>query len=215
MKKLIFYDLDGTLVDTRRDIVEAVNHMMGAMSRRPLEPAAAESYVGRGLHYLISRCLETKDPKLIEKGSKIYRDYYVRHMLDHTQIYPGVREVLEHFKGRRQYVITNKPDPFASGMLKALGIAAFFDTIVSGNGQYPQKPDPSAIHSLQKNQHCGLDEILLIGDSTIDFETGSNAGVETVLVGHGFMPVEDLKRHPAAVVRDFTELLRLAQTKSW
>ncbi len=216
MKRLIIYDLDGTLVDTREDIARAANHMLAALKAPPLDQLTIERFVGRGLHHLIKSCLKTEDAKQIEKGSKVYRDYYAKHMLDHTVLYPGAREALEYFKGRLQAVITNKPNPYSRQILEALGVAHYFVEIVAGDTDYPKKPDPTAVLSIMKREKVEADETLFVGDSLIDIETGRNAGIETVVISHGFEAEETLQsENSAGVVSGFHELLTFANQKGW
>ncbi|MFZ5802720.1 MAG: HAD family hydrolase, partial [Candidatus Omnitrophota bacterium] len=166
MKKLLLYDLDGTLVDTRRDIVAAANFALQELGERPLSPEAVEGRVGRGLRELISGILPPgEDPKRIERGMKIYRDHYRAHLLDHAVVYEGVREFLEYFKERSQAVITNKPDPFSEEILRGLGLAHYFFSIVPGDGAFPRKPKPDSILAMMTETGAGRAETIYIGDS--------------------------------------------------
>ncbi len=216
MKSLIIYDLDGTLVDTREDIARAANHMQDQMGHPKMTTEEICRHVGRGLHALIQGCLQTEEPKMIEKGSKIYRDHYARHMLDSSRLYPGTLEILGYFKERNQAVITNKPNPFSYELLNALGVADYFFEIIPGNSGHAHKPDPGSIFHLMKNRNTGPEETLFIGDSLIDIETGRNAGVETVVLTHGFGTLDELQSAaPAAIFPDFKELLEAAKKKGW
>ncbi len=216
MKQLLIYDLDGTLVDTREDITCAVNHMLKAMKRIPLSQEEVRRLVGRGLHQLIQGCLKTPEMKEIEKGAKLYRDYYRRHMLDYSRLYPGVGEFLEHFKDRRQAVITNKPNPFSRDILEGLGVAHYFAEIIPGDSTYAKKPSPEAIHFLLEKESIEKDAAVLIGDSAVDIETGRNAQVLTVVVRQGFSTESELQAvHPDEMVADFFELLTLAKKEKW
>jgi phosphoglycolate phosphatase len=215
-KRLVIYDLDGTLVDTRKDIALAVNHMMKVMNRKPLNQTTIEGFVGKGLRQLVKSCLGTEEEKEIEQGTKIYRNYYAEHMLDHTTLYPGALEVLDYFKECLQAVITNKPNPFSHEILKALGIAPYFREIVAGDSDYPKKPDPTAVLSIIQKGGVTPDETLFVGDSVIDIETGRNAGVDTVVITHGFESEEELQSaQPQMIVSDFTEFLKLMREKRW
>ncbi|HXV27332.1 MAG TPA: HAD-IA family hydrolase [bacterium] len=215
-KRLIIYDLDGTLVDTREDIARSANHMREVFNLAPLDQAVIEGFVGRGLHFLVKSCLQTDDPKTLEKGSKIYRAFYAEHMLDHTLLYPGAKEVLDFFKDRLQAVITNKPNPYSRQILEALGVAGYFVEIVAGDTDYPKKPDPSAVLAIMEREKITSTETLFVGDSVIDIETGRNAGVETVVISHGFEGEDTLQsENPEAVVSSFSELLVLARQKEW
>ena len=214
--RLVVYDLDGTLVDSREDIARAVNHMLQSLGSPELPRAVIERFVGHGLHHLVRHCLGTEDPRRIEKGAKIYRDYYGKHMLDNTRLYPGVFEVLVYFKSRKQAVITNKPNPYAREILVALGAGDFFSDIVAGDSDFPKKPDPAALLSIMQREKMNPAETLFVGDSAIDVETGRRAGGHVVVVTHGFTAEKDLRAaRPDAVVPDFGGFLKLAQSKGW
>lgn len=210
------YDLDGTLVDTRRDIAEAANQMRSRMGLPPMPEKEICGYVGLGLQQLVEGCLNTTDPAKVEKGTRIYRAFYTEHLLDHTALYPGAREVLEHFRPRRQAVITNKPDPYSRRILEALGVAGYFTEIVAGNSGYPKKPDPASLKALMQKEEAAPAGTLFVGDSPVDVETGSKAGVPTVVLTQGFTDREELeKAGPDYLIGDFQELLELAREKSW
>ena len=216
MKRLIIYDLDGTLVDTREDIALSANHMLKEMSHPLLPHSTIARSVGRGLHHLIASCLGTSEIKQIEKGAKIYRQYYAEHMLDHTVLYPGAKEILDYFKGRLQAVITNKPNPFTYEILKALGVSDYFVEIVAGDSDYPKKPDPSAVFSIMKKEKVAAGETLFVGDSLVDIQTARNAGVATVVITHGFEDEDALKSaQPDAIFNGFKELLEWIKRKNW
>ena len=210
------YDLDGTLVDTRRDIADAANHMRARMGLAPLLEKEICGTVGLGLKRLVESCLKTKDPARVEEGTQIYRAFYAAHLLDHTALYPGVTEVLEHFRPRRQAVITNKPDPYSRQILESLGVAGYFLEIVAGDSGYPKKPDPESLLAIMRREGADAGAALFVGDSPIDIETGSKAGVLTVGVAQGFCDRAELERAaPDHLVEGFPELLELAKEKSW
>ncbi len=216
MMKILFYDLDGTLADTRRDIACAANHMLTTLERPAKSQKEIEQYVGRGLYYLIQGCLETEDAKTVERGSRIYREYYAAHMLDHTRLYEGVRETLEHFRDRTQVVVTNKPDPFTRDMLRELGVADYFYEIVPGNGRYPKKPDPAAVLAVLEAKGAAPEAAVFVGDSPVDIETGRRAGIRTVAISHGFTPENDLKSAaPDVLLPDFQAFLAYARENGW
>ena len=215
-KRLIVYDLDGTLVDTREDISRSANHLRAQMDLPPLPPHQICGYVGLGLKKLVAKVLGTEEEAAVEKGMRIYRAHYAEHLLDNTALYPGARELLEHFRDRGQAVITNKPNPYSRQILEALGVAGYFLEIVAGDEAYPKKPDPASLLAILKREEVPPAEALLVGDSPIDVETGVKAGVPTVGVTHGFTDQEELARsRPDALVADLPELLSLALRESW
>ena len=216
MVKLIVYDLDGTLVDTRRDISEAANHMRARMNLPSLPEKEICGYVGLGLQRLVEGCLNTMNPAKVEEGTRIYRAFYTEHLLDNTALYPGVREVLEHFRPRRQAVITNKPDPYSRRILEALGVAGFFTEIVAGNSGWPKKPDPASLLDLMRREGAEPGGTVFVGDSPIDVETGAKAGVVTVGVAQGFCDRGELEiSGPDHLLEGFPELLELAKERAW
>ncbi len=215
-KRLIAYDLDGTLVDTAEDITGAVNAMLGQLSASPLSKDEIRQCVGRGLHDLIGRCLNTNEPERIRNGLDAFEAHYAAHLVDHSVLYPGVLEVLDYFQDRRQAVFTNKPNPFARDLLVALGVAERFCAILAGADGHPRKPDPMALHELMRSQGVGAGETLLVGDSVIDVETGRNAGVLTVIVAQGFEDPQALQAaSPDLLVTHFAQLLQVAKRHGW
>ncbi|HOW87400.1 MAG TPA: HAD-IA family hydrolase [Candidatus Omnitrophota bacterium] len=216
MKKLILYDLDGTLADTRRDIINGVRYALDILKGPELTDDEIKDCVGTGLHALIRKVFRTDDEKLADRGAKLYREHYKKHMLDHTRLYPGAREFLEYFKGRKQAVITNKPNPFSSQILESLGVANYFIAILAGDNGLPFKPDPAAVHHLIEKTGATEEEVLFVGDSPIDIQAARNAGVEIATLSHGFSKEEALREEkPDHLVRDFKELLALAREKGW
>ena len=216
MKRLVLYDLDGTLVDTLADIAEATNHMLQTLQAPPMPADAIRQFVGRGVQELVAACLKTEEPQRIEEGVAIYRAYYAQHLLDQSRLYPGATALLDHFASRTQAVVTNKPNPFSQQILDALGVAHYFVEIVAGNSAYPRKPDPASVHALMAAAKATPHDTVLIGDSPIDIETGRNAGITTVAVLHGLTDEPELVRaKPDWLVRDFAELLAVAGRQRW
>lgn len=214
-KRLIIYDLDGTLVDTAEDITEAINAMLTQLSVSTLTRDQIRHHVGRGLHDLVGRCLNTRDPALLERGLQAFVAYYGEHMTDHSRLYPGARESLEHFKSRRQVIFTNKPNPYAKDLMDKLGVGGYFQEILAG-GSAPKKPDPSALLALMQRLNVKPEEALLVGDSLIDAQTGRNAGVFTVILGQGFEDRDALKAaNPDVMVEDMPAFLQLAKEHGW
>jgi phosphoglycolate phosphatase len=208
--------LDGTLVDTRKDIVLSAQYMTEQMGGPRLTFEEVCGYVGWGLHDLVGKCLQSTDRREMEKGAEIFRTHYREHMLDHSILYPGARDMLEYFSDRFQAVMTNKPNPFSEQILNALGVAGYFFEIIPGNAAHPKKPDPQALFFMMRKSGCGAGESLFVGDSMIDIEAGRNAGIATVVMSHGFMGEAELKScGPDFLVRNFDELMGLAKKEGW
>ena len=216
MKKLIVYDLDGTLVDTGKDIARAGNSMRESLGLAPLPEKEIFRFVGRGLYHMVGSCLGTEDMKAIEKAAVIYRDYYKKYMMDHSVLYSGVREVLEYFKDRVQIVMTNKPDPFSTQMLNALNVGTYFEKIIAGNSEFPKKPNPEALLLIMKQKQIRPEEAVMVGDSLIDLETGRRAGMSCVMLTHGFTDEATLKAaSPDGLFDQFSSFLKFAREQKW
>jgi phosphoglycolate phosphatase len=215
-KKLILYDLDGTLVDTGEDIAFAANAMLQELHGVALPEAEIRQLVGHGLHDLVARCLQTNDSAVVANGVELFGTHYGRHLFDHSRLYPCVRELLDYFCPRAQAIVTNKPHPYAEELMRGLGVAECFFAIVSGGSGYPKKPDPTAVHAMMQRAQARPDETLLIGDSPVDIETGRRAGIATVIVRQGFAEPEALAAaKPEMLVDDMAAVLALAQERGW
>ena len=202
-------------MDTREDIAAAANHMLSRFQRPLLSVPEVSRFVGRGLHHLVKSCLRTQDGREIEKGASLYRAFYSEHMLDHSRLYPGVKDILDYFKDQTQIVLTNKPNPFSQKLLESLGIAPYFAEIIAGNSSYPKKPSPEAVLSIMKREKALANETLFIGDSLIDIETARNAGIQVAVVTHGFSDEDELQSaFPDFIVEDFKGLLKWIQRQS-
>ena len=214
--RLIVYDLDGTLADTRKDIAGSANTMRFRMGMGPLAEEQICRYVGLGLNRLVESCLETREPARVEQGTRIYRAHYAEHLLDHSRLYPGVAELLEHFRGRKQAVITNKPNPYSRQIVEALGLAGYFTEVIAGDDGYPKKPDPASLRAMMGRAAAGPGGAVFVGDSPIEVETGAKAGAITVGVAQGFCDRSELEQaKPAHLVEGFPQLLALARERSW
>jgi phosphoglycolate phosphatase len=215
-KKVIFYDLDGTLVDTALDIAKAVNHVLISLKAKPLGISKIKKYVGHGLNDLLKKCLDTQDEQIIKKAASLFADYYSSHLTDHSVLYPNVKDTLEYFRNRKQAVFTNKPNPFSSDLIKRLGVEGYFFDVIACGTEYPKKPDPKAAIVALESQGFGPSDALLVGDSLVDMETGRNANIETVIVAQGFCDKKELaKANPDIMVDNFSDFLTIARKENW
>jgi len=175
MIRLIVYDLDGTLIDSRLDIANAVNATLLELGWREIAVEKVSSFVGGGVKNLMRLALEEAGAEargLSERAIQRFRKRYGEHLLEHTQLYPAVPRVLEFFKDRLQAVITNKPESFSRAILKGLGIGSYFFRILGGDAGFPKKPAPEALLEILKSAGVPAEEAVLVGDSAIDVETG-------------------------------------------
>lgn len=193
--RLLIFDLDGTLIDSRLDLIHSVNAMLRHIGRPELDGDVIASYVGDGAPALVRRALAaTGDEQLLDKALEYFLGYYRVHKLDHTTVYEGIPTVLAQLaqssNGTRRLmtVLTNKPVHPARDILRALGLGDFFVHIYGGNSFTTKKPDPLGALTILEETGIAADEALMIGDSSIDVLTGRNAGLWTCGVTYGFAP---------------------------
>jgi phosphoglycolate phosphatase len=189
--RLVVFDLDGTLIDSRRDLATAVNAMLGQMGRPALPETVIAEYVGDGAGMLVRRALgDPADESLVQDGLERFLVCYRTHMLDHTYVYEGVFAGLDALRtkpggGERQFaVLTNKPVRPAQRICEALGLRKYFFEIYGGNSFATKKPDPEGLHALMREAGVRPDETVMVGDSVVDILTARNAG--TAVIGCRF-----------------------------
>ena len=187
--RLLIFDLDGTLIDSKKDLVLSVNAVREWMQLKPLPENVISSYVGRGVTALVQRSLGDFGTEAnVNKATAFFLEYYRKHMLDNTVAYDGVREALEELNGREMAVLTNKPVVFSRAILNGLGIAQFFSFVYGGNSFAQKKPDPIGVLKLMRDVGAGANQTMIVGDSDTDVLTGQNAGVWTCGVTYGLAP---------------------------
>jgi phosphoglycolate phosphatase len=207
--KLVIFDLDGTLIDSRLDLVRSVNAALRHIGRAELPDDVIASYVGDGAPILIQRALggEQIDEALVRKGLEFFLSYYREHKLDHTTVYPGIAEALATIQNsgnglpRKLAVLSNKPVNPSRAIIAALGLSRFFSQVYGGNSFATKKPDPEGARKLLEENGVEPDQAAIIGDSHTDIETGRNAGLWTIGVTYGFAP-HTLEDEPADVMVD-------------
>lgn len=215
-KKLILYDLDGTLVDTSQDIALAINQMLNQMGLATLSHQRVRQNIGRGVYNLVEGCLDGGGKERIEKGMSMFRSYYREHLTDNSTVYPETQSVLHYFREHQQAIITNKPEPFTSELLRDLKIRDYFSHVISGNVGYPRKPDPAGICSVMDKLKTTNNETVFVGDSVVDVQAGRSAGVLTVAIKHGYGKDKDLSdAGPDLMVEDFKEFIQCATRYGW
>jgi len=205
--RLLVFDLDGTLVDSKQDLALSVNAMRTGMGLAPLNLDLIASYVGHGVTLLVRRSLGTQaTDENVEKGLAFFLNYYREHMLDNTAPYPGVGEALEKLSGYKMAVLTNKPVNFSREMVSRLGFAPYFSYVYGGNSLPQKKPDSIGLHTLMEDLQISARQTLMVGDSDTDILTGRNAGVLTCGVTYGFGAHTLEKVSPDLVIDDMREL---------
>jgi len=214
---LLIFDLDGTLVDSKQDLIDSVNATRGFMNMSPLPGPVVARYVGRGAMALIQSALgESAPPEDIQKAHKFFIDYYGEHMLDKTLLYEGVREALDALKeqGHTLAVLTNKPVRFSERMMEKLGLHRHFVRIYGGNSFEPKKkPDPVGIHALLSETGLRKENTIMVGDSSVDIRTARNASVRACGVTWGFQPETFVQEPPDFTIDHMRQLHEILLTQ--
>ena len=121
----------------------------------------------------------------IPRAVSLFKKHYSENLVNHTDFYPHGREILKHFKNKKQTICSNKPEDFVRQILESLNGLHLFDAIVGGDSVKAKKPDPEGLNSILDQLNVSADEAVLIGDSPVDIETGKRAGVYTCVVNYG------------------------------
>ena len=187
---LLIFDLDGTLIDSKADLVSSVNATRAWKGLAPLPVEIVSSYVGDGAPTLIRRVFPEASEDELARALRHFLDYYREHMLDATTLYPGVREGLDrlHDAGVPLAVLTNKPVRFSVSLVEGLGLDTHFFRIYGGNSFEEKKPHPRGIDALVSEVSAARDRTIMVGDSAVDIRTARNASVQACGVTWGFQP---------------------------
>lgn len=203
--RCLLFDLDGTLVDSRADLVTGVNLMLAELGEEGLGTAEVIGFVGEGARLLVERSLRASrgreaEAAEIETALAIFVRHYEEHLLDETHLYPGVREALDRLRGIPLAVVTNKPAALAVAMLDGLGLGDRFEIVLGGDSLPERKPSPLML--LEAARRCGVAPAatLMIGDSRIDILAGQRAGMATCGFTGGFRGADELREAGADIL---------------
>jgi len=211
---LIICDLDGTLVDSRRDIATSVNVLLNRLGRKSLPNERIYGYIGNGVRRLLERALGDDSPKEVECALEEFMPIYREHLLDTTLPYPGVQETLESLRpGRILAVLTNKPQPEAAAVLEGLGLARYFHHVYGGESFPRRKPNPMGVHFLLEATGVPRERTLMVGDSRIDYETARNASISICMVSYGLGAAEIADLSPDHLIDDFRQLVSIMDSR--
>lgn len=192
----LIFDLDGTLIDSKRDLASSVNAMLEHLHRPPLDDDTIAAYVGSGAGTLVTRALGdgTAQPE-IERALDFFLRYYEEHELDTTSLYPDVAPTIAALAHRPLAILTNKPIRMTRRILDGLGLARYFRAVYGGNSFTTKKPDPLGAATIIREFGVAPASVLFVGDSSVDVLTARNAGTQAAAVTYGF-GTHDRDAHP-------------------
>lgn len=209
--RLLIFDLDGTLVDSRFDLGDAVNYALERLGKPKLTYEELPPLLGSGLSYLLQKATLEEDSAILRHARRLFDEYYSQHHADKTRCYPGVKETLAALPHLKKAVYSNKAQAFTEAIIRELGLAPYFDKVMGAQpDKYPLKPDPAGIRIILEELEVPPEKALMVGDSTHDMEAGRAAGLRTCAVTYGYRPAETLKEmKPDLMIGAFAELMAL------
>ena len=207
----LIFDLDGTLVDTAPDLIQATNHVLQSIGRRPVSYQEFRGFVGHGAMNLIERgTLATGtavDPATLKRLHRDFLDYYGENISVHSKIFDGILGLLDEAaaRGLKMGVCTNKVEGLSHKLLDELGLAKWFEAVVGGDTLPIMKPDPAPYREVAKRLGVDATRTIMFGDSETDIRTAHNTGVPVVAVTFGYtaQPVETFD--PTHVINHYDE----------
>ncbi len=223
-KKVILFDLDGTLVDSAPDLALAVNHMLERLERETFSHDTIRTWVGNGAQTLVKRGLsgnsvtsEEIDPELFKQALDIFLDFYSQNLCVDTVTYPNVVPTLKSLKekGYRLVLVTNKPYGFIDPLLQGLGMHGLFELCLGGDSLSRKKPDPMPLLHACERLNISAAECVMVGDSRNDILAANAANMQSIGVSYGYNYGESITVYePDSVVDDFAELLGLLEARA-
>jgi len=184
----VVFDLDGTLIDSRADLAQAVNHVLRTFGLPQLSLETVTGYIGEGARRLVQRALGTDHENRLDDGLRLFMEYYGAHLLDHTQLYPGIAAMLRQLaqRGVLLSVLSNKPEAMSRAILDGLGVLSVFRAVLGGDSFPARKPEPAGLEHLRGLTGTCVKKMLVVGDSLIDLRTARAAGIDFCGVAWGF-----------------------------
>jgi phosphoglycolate phosphatase len=187
LHRLIAFDLDGTLIDSRRDLAQSANQLITELGGGELPEDAIGRMVGEGAGVLVGRALDAAGLGHRPAALARFLEIYDGRLLNHTRAYEGVVEAVDAARRyARVAVLTNKPLGPSERILAGLGLGGLFDEVIGGDGPFPRKPDPAALLALMDRAGATRGNTLLVGDSRIDHQTARRAATRCCLAAYGF-----------------------------
>lgn len=216
-KKLLIFDLDGTIINSALDLALAVNTMLETLEQDTFSEEIIHGWVGNGALTLVKRALsgcrtidENLDDDYVEKALKIFLDFYEKNLCNATVPYPHVISTLKKLKENYALtIVTNKPFVFVEPILKGLEMDGLFELILGGDSLSVKKPDPAPLLHVCKKLGISVEACVMVGDSKNDILAANACGMQSVGVTYGYNYGESISVYePSMVIDDFSELLK-------
>lgn len=212
MIELVIFDLDGTLVDSCEDIMQALNYCFEKKGIKGFSKEEVKRMVGEGVNRLIEKALKARGntflPKTQQEMIECFINYYRKHIADFSRVYPHVRETLEELKEVKKAVVSNKITELSVKSLEKLGLLKYFDFVAGSDFFSERKPSKIPIIETIKRFNTSPDKTIIVGDSEFDITAGKSAGVKTVAVTYGYREKQVLK-NADFIIDKFSDLVKI------
>ncbi|MDD5676472.1 MAG: HAD-IA family hydrolase [Kiritimatiellae bacterium] len=209
-RQVLIFDLDGTLIDSRRDLAAGINLMRRHYGLLPLPVETVTGFVGEGIRNLVTRSLADAPFAVdLEESVRLDTKFYRQHLHDDTVLYPGVREGLDCLAaaGHALALLTNKPGAASREILRHFEIEALFASIIGGDSGIPLKPEPEAVFAILRTVNGTPANTWMIGDNHTDIAVAHRAGIHSIFTAYGFGKLR--AETPERTVAGFDEVTRM------
>ena len=192
--KLVIFDLDGTLIDSKYDLTDAVNFVRKEYGFGPLPVDEVASYLGSGITALVKAVLTELKGEEFDTAVKIFKDNYSKHLADKTLPYKDVPEMLSSIS-QPKVLLSNKDERFSRQILETLGLSKYFTEIYGGDSFKEKKPNPLPIYEILKKFSLNKEDVIMVGDGANDIMVAKNAGIKVIGTLYGYSSLEKLKEY--------------------
>lgn len=184
--EVLFFDFDGTLIDSKIDIATAVNLTLENLNLPLRSHEEIFSFVGDGVKRLLRLSVGEEHLERYESALEIFRKHYLEHCVETTRFYPGIWEVLQHYQDRRKAIVTNKSMEYTLTIVRGLHAENLFHHVEAPRSSMELKPEPVMLHRALEELGVDPSETVMIGDSTNDIRAAQAAGIRACAVGYGY-----------------------------
>ena len=207
----LLFDLDGTLIDSKRDLAQSVRYLQKHYGHALSSEKEVGTFIGDGVTKLVQRALPNFHPSKLEEAVTVFKDHYREHCMDHTDVYPGVMRALKHFREKKMAVVTNKPVRISARILEGLRLSHYFKLVIGGDSLPHKKPHPEPIlNTFITMRLRNKKQVVMVGDSPNDIHAGRAAGVLTCGILSNIGDPQKLRSsRPDFIISHMNELMRL------
>jgi phosphoglycolate phosphatase len=207
----LIFDLDGTLVDSQKDIAFAVNCVRKDLGFEPLTIEKVRSYLGSGIKALVDKTVPEKDGAILALALEKFKYYYAQCLTDTTVAYKGIEEALNSLKNKKKAVLSNKTELFSREIVKRLGLSKHFTEVWGWDTAGVKKPDPKPIFDLIEKTKSVPEKTIMIGDSENDIKAAKAAGIASLAVLYGYSDLAHIEKYnPDYIIKNPEDIIKIA-----